>query len=355
VHVRTNRYGIGRAHFSEPLRKEKNPDTDKNIDRIYATLEGKTLDGRMGTHFESYSLQDDPALRITPVKAILKPGDPIEAELESSVPKRRVRVDLVQTETQTILASQELNMSHVKAHVTFSADKQFTGTIALAAYPLNTETESYSMYSRMAAASVLFPKPSNLMLDAKPVKTTYRPGEAATVNLRVRGSEGESVDGALGVLVYDQALEELARTEASLFTSGYEHIDPRLGFRSFEEDNDSIAGISVKQLLNRATDATVPADLELVAQALLFNRTGVPLRLESSDSPRYLEQVFQKQIRSTLDPVAKLMQEHFSNTGHFPADDTEYASFLKEKGMDASHLSDPWGTPLPYPALLSVA
>ena len=345
VHVRTNRYGIARAHFSEPLQKEKDPNTDKDIDRIYATLGAKTLDGRTGSHIESYSLQDDPALRITPVKAILKPGDPIEAELESSVPQRRVRVDLVQTETQTILASQELNMSHVKAHVTFSADKQFSGTIALAAYPLNIETRPYLMYSHMAAASVLFPKPRNLMLDAKPVKATYRPGEAASVNLRVRSPEGESVEGALGVLVYDQALEELARTEASLFTRGYEHVDPRLGFRSFEEDNDSIAGISVKQLLNRAPDATVPADLELVAQALLFNGTGVPLRLESSDGPRYLEQVFQKQIRSTLDPVAKLLQEQFSNTGHFPADDAEYASFLKEKGMDASRLSDPWGHP----------
>ena len=343
VHVRTNRYGIARAHFSEPLREEKNPDTDKNIDRIYAVLEAKTLDGRSGTHLESYSLQDDPALRITPVRAILKPGDPIEAELESSMPQRRVRVDLVQAETQTILASQELNMSRVKAHVTFLADQQFSGTIALAAYPLNIGTEPYSMYSRMAAASVLFPQPSNLMLDAKPVKTTYRPGEAASVNLHVRSSEGESVEGVLGMLVYDQALEELARTEASLFTRAYEHIDPRLGFRSFEEDNESIAGISVKQLLNRASNVTVPVDLELVAQALLFKGTGVPLRLESSDSPRNFEHVFQKQIRSTLDPVAKLLQEQFSNTGHFPADDAKYASFLKEKGMDASRLSDPWG------------
>jgi len=345
VHVRTNRYGIVRAHFPERLRKEKNSEANKDIDRVYAALEAKTSDGRTGTHLESYSLQDDPALRITPLKAILKPGDPIEAELESSVPQRRVRVDLVQTETQTILASEELNVSHAKAHVAFSGDKQFTGTIALAAYPLNVETESYSMYSRMATASVLFPKPSNLILDAKPVKTTYRPGEAAAVNLRVRSSEGESVEGALGVLVYDQAVEELARTEASMFTSGYEHIDPRLGFRSFEEDNDSVAGISVKQLLNRAPDTTVPADLELVAEALLFNHTAVPLRLESSDSPRYLEQVFQKQIRLTLDPVAKLLQEQFSNAGHFPADDAEYANFMKEKGIDASRLSDPWGRP----------
>jgi len=156
-------------------------------------------------------LQEDPALRITPEKAILKPDDRIEAELESSVLRPRVRVEVVQTDTQTILASQEVNLSHASTHVTFPPDKQYTGTIALVVYPLNIETDSYSMYSRMAAASVLFPNPTNLRLDVKPVKTTYRPGESATVNLRVRGSEGEPVEGALGLLVYDQALEELAR------------------------------------------------------------------------------------------------------------------------------------------------
>src|SRR6266478_5656239 len=343
AHVRTNRYGIGRVRFSEPLRKEKDRDRDKDVARIYAALESKTLDGRTGHHLESYSLQEDPALRITPEKAILKPDDRIEAELESSVPQPRVRVEVVQTDTQTILASQEVNLSHASKHITFPPDKQYTGKIALAVYPLNIETESYSMYSRMAAASVLFPKPTNLRLDIKPVKSTYRPGEAATVTLHVRGSEGEPAEGALGLLVYDQALEELARTEASLFTRGYESIGPPLGFRSSEEDNDSIAGVSLKQLLNRAPDAAVPPDLELVAQALLFNRSGVPLRLESSDSRRYLNQVFQKQVHAALDPVAKLLQEHFSNTGHFPKNDAEYASFLKDEGVDASTLRDPWG------------
>jgi len=343
AHARTNRYGIACVRFSEPLRRKKDQGRDKDVDRIYVALEGKTLDGRTGYHLESYSLQDDPALRITPLKAILKPGDPIEAELESSVPQPHVRVELIQADTQTILASQELNLSHTSAHVTFSPDKQFAGTIALAAYPLNIEIEPYSMYSRMAAASVLFPNPTNLQLDVKAVKRTYRPGEAASVNLRVRGSEGEPVEGALGLLVYDQALEELAQTEASLFTSGYERIDSRLGFRSFDEDNESIAGVSVKQLLNRGPDAAVPPDLELLTQALLFNRGSVPLRLESSGSPRYLDQIFQKQIRPVLDPVVELLEEHFSNTGHFPADDAEYVSFLKEKGIDASRLSDPWG------------
>ena len=342
--VRTNRYGIARVRFSEPLRNEKNDD-NKRSERIYVALEAKTPDGRPGRHLESYSLQEEPALRITPVKAILKPGDPIEAEVESSVPQVRVGVEVIQTETQAILASQELKLSHTSGRVTFPVNEQFTGRLLLAAYPLNVEVEPYAMYSRTASASVVVPKPSNLQLDVKPVKTTYRPGEAATVNLRVRDPEGDPVEGALGLLVYDQAVEELARTEASLFTGGYERFDSRLGFRALDEESDSIGGISVGKLLNRQPDAAVPQDLELVAEALLFTQGGAPLRMESSDNPRYLDRVFQKQIHSALDPVTKLLQEHFTDTGHFPVDDVEYASLLREKGIDASHLIDPWGRP----------
>ena len=342
--VRTSRYGIARVRFSDPLRNEKN-DKNKRTDRIYVALEAKGPDGRSGRHLESYSLQQEPALRVTPVKAILRPGDPIEAEVESSVPQVRVGVEVIQTETQAILASQELKLSHTSGRVTFPVNEQFAGKLLLAAYPLNVEVEPYAMYSRTASASVVVPKPSNLQLDVKPVRTTYRPSEAATVNLRVRDPEGDPVEGALGLLVYDQAVEELARTEAGLFADGYERFDPRLGFRSLDEESGSIGGISVRELLNRQPDASVPEDLELVAEALLFTQGGAPLRMESSDTPRYLDQVFQKQIYSALDPVTKLLQERFTDAGHFPADDAEYANLLREKGIDASHLIDPWGRP----------
>lgn len=342
--IRTNRYGIARVRLSEPLRKEKDEE-NKSADRIYVALEAKTGDGRAGRHLESYSLQEEPALRITPVKAIFKPGDPIEAEVESSVPQVRVGVEVIQIDTQAILASQELRLSHGSARITFPPDEQFTGVLSLAVHSLHIEIGRYSAYSRAAGASVVFPKPRNLQLDVKPVKATYRPGEAATVNLRVRDSEGEPAEGALGLLVYDQAVEELARTEASLFTDGSDRIDPRLGFHLLNEDSDSAGGVSLNQLLNREPQAPVPADLELVAEALLFNRGGGSVRVESSDSPRYLDQVFQKKIHAALDPVTRFLQEYFSETEHFPIDDAEYANLLKKKGIDSSKLRDPWGRP----------
>jgi hypothetical protein len=342
--VRTNRYGIARVRFSDPLRNEKN-DKNKRTDRIYVALEAKDPDGRTGRHIESYTLQEEPALRVTPVKGILRPGDPIEAEVESSVPHIRVGVEVIKTETQAVLASQELKLSHTSGRVTFPVNEQFTGRLLLAVFPLNAEVEPYAMGPRMASASVVVPKPSNLQLDVKPVKTTYRPGEAATVNLRVRDAKGNSVEGAFGLLVYDQAVEELARTEASLFTGGYEKFDPRIGFRSLDEESDSIGGVSISELLNSQPDAAVPQDLEVAAEALLFTHGGAPLRMESSDSPRNLDQVFQKQIHSVLDPAAKLLQERFTDAGHFPVDDAEFASLLGEKGIDVSHLIDPWGRP----------
>lgn len=342
--VRTNRYGIARVLFSEPLKKQRN-DENKSIDRIYVALEAKSADGRAGRHLESYSLEKEPALRVSPVKAILRPGDPVEAEVECSAPQIRIGVEVIQSDTHAILVSQELKLSHGSTRVTFPPNEQFAGVVSLIAYPVNLEVEPYSMYSRTAGASVLFPKPHSLQLDVKPVKTTYRPGESATVNLRVRGSDGEAAEDALGLVVYDQAIEELARAEASLSAGGYEQLDPRLGFRSLDEDSDSIGGVSLSQLLNREPQAPVPADLELVAQALLFKGGSVSLRAESSDTHRYLDRVFQKQIHSALDPVTKFLQEHFTDTGHFPADDGEYARLLKGKHIDVSGLLDPWGRP----------
>jgi hypothetical protein len=337
--VRTNRYGIARVHFPAPLHK------DQDVDRIYATFDAKTIDGRTGKHLESYTLLDDLGLRITPDKVVLKPGDPIEAQVEASVPGTRVRVELIQTDTQTILGSQDLKLSRGPSQLAFAPNKQFVGELVLAAYPLGVEIDPYAPARSMDAVSVLFPQPTKLQLEVKPTNTTYRPGEAARVNLRVRGPQGEPTEGALGLLVYDQALEELARNEASLSTDHRDDLDPRLGFRGFSDSGDSLAGISVKQLLDRTPGDPVTPDLELLAEALVSTHNFAPLRWESSDAPRYFNQIFQKQIHAVLDPILPAMNAQFTSSGHFPADDVELTKVLNLHGMEGYRLADPWGRP----------
>jgi len=156
---------------------------------------------------------------------------------------------------------------------------------------------------------------------------------------------GELAEGALGLLVYDQAVEELARTEASLTSGSYEHINPDLGFQTPLEEDNSIAGVHEKGLLNRAPSSPVPADLELVAQALFPSQAFAPMRLESSDSERNFSALFKDQIHPVLNPVSQGLLDYFSNTGHFPADASAYSSVLNKNGFDSSQLLDPWGRP----------
>src|SRR2546430_13359157 len=70
-----------------------------------------------------------------------------------SVPQVRVGVEVIQTETQAILASQELKLSHTSGRVTFPVNEQFTGRLLLAAYPLDRKsTRLNSSHSQISYA-----------------------------------------------------------------------------------------------------------------------------------------------------------------------------------------------------------
>lgn len=337
---RANKYGIARVLFSSPLLKE--PGTE----RVYAVIDANSSDGRTGKHLESYSFEENRVLRITPAKVILNPGEPIRLKIEASIPNDHIRVDVIRGDTQSILATQDVNLSRGANQLTFPPDEQFVGRMLVLAYPPDSKTFGYySSYAQVAAATVIFPQATTLKLEISPVKKSYRPGESAAVNLQVRSPEAELAEGAFGLLVYDQALEELASTEASLSTGSYESINPVLGFQDRVDDDPAIAGIHEKNLLNRAPGSSVPADLELVAQALYSSRSWAPIRLESSDSERNFGIIFSDRIHATLNPVTPGLMESFSATGHFPADNAAYSAVLEKNGFDSSKLTDPWGRP----------
>ncbi len=184
-----------------------------------------------------------------------------------------------------------------------------------------------------------------MKLDLHPLKASYRPGESATVELRVRSPQDDGTQSALGLLVYDQAVEELARSEAALSSSGGEAFDPHLGFQPLEEDTNSLAGISVHDILNLPPGQSAPSDVELVAESLLFSNYDVPILSENSNVDWGLEHSFEKTIRASLDPVVKRLADEFNVTGHFPADDSAFQKFIHQNSFDPSSLNDPWGRP----------
>ena len=338
VQVRTNRHGLARIRIPTPVQPSK------EHERVYLALDARTLDGRAGHHLESYDFTERD-LRVTPVKSMLRPGAAIEVDVESAIPQPRVRVELIDNDTQSILASQQVNLSHPSTRVTFVPDARYSGLLTIAAYSLDADLDRYSAPSHVAAASVVIPRATRLQLEVKPAKATYRPGESASVALRVRGIQGEASQSAVGFLAYDQALEELVRTEASRATYYEDRIAAKLGFSSFPAHDDSIAGISVDDLLNRAPESPAPADLELLAESIFAGNSYAAIRVDTSDRNQQYAQAFRTQISATLSHAIQILEDNFAENGHFPASDDEFAKILAAHSLKASLLTDPWGRP----------
>ena len=316
--------------------------------RVFALILAKAPDGRVAKHVESYSLEKDRTFRITANKVVLNPGDPIIAKIESSAPKSRVRIDVVRMDTQAILASQEIKLFRGSTQVVFPPDDQFVGKITLVVYaPDANISDDYSSATQgvAAAAAVVFPEPSTLKLDLTPVKKSYRPGDSAAVRLQVRSTQNVGTEGAFGFLVYDQAMEELARTEASLTSGNYERVSSVLGFQNPFDQDSSLGGIYERDLLNRAAGSPVSPEMELGAEALYAGQSWIPLRLGSSASDRNFSQIFSGEISHTLNPAIAAIENSSRNAGHYPADDAAYSAILNSAGLDALRFTDPWGRP----------
>ena len=60
---------------------------------------------------------------------------------------------------------------------------------------------------------MLFPRDRDLKLDVRLDRAEYQPGTDATVDFKVSTAEGRPANSALGVVIFDRAVEERARTD----------------------------------------------------------------------------------------------------------------------------------------------
>ena len=113
-----------------------------------------------------------------------------------------------------VLASQMVRAHGGRASLVFDGNDKFENDVAIVAYSFGIEAggDDYGP-SGVGIHTVLFPKDSELKVAIKPEKTTYRPGDEATVDFRVSTAQGELKKSALGLVIIDKALEERARID----------------------------------------------------------------------------------------------------------------------------------------------
>lgn len=336
--VHTNRYGIARVQARDPL-----PETlllkgsYSNVPRMMMLFEAADSHGKKGAHGEQLWLPDRPYLKINPVKALLRDGENIVADIHSSLPADRIFVDLVGPEG--LLESQQVVLHNGHAQVEFAYRPEFQHALMLDAYDLRIYPNHDLLYG---TAQVLYPNSEELNIGLHLEKAMYRPGDPAVAQFRVSSPDGRPATGALGIVVYDKAVAERVRTDEEFGSYGFHFGDYRW------EQYSSIAGVTYKDLATTKLNGPVSPDRELLAEAVL--RTGYwwDSRQFLEGTEDYLREpstVFAQTVQDSLAKAEEVLAKKYFADLEFPHNQEQLEKILNDAGIDFKALRDPWGMP----------
>jgi len=112
-------------------------------------------------------------------------------------------------------------------------------------------------------AAVIYPAPQELRVGVRMPKTTFRPVKMQR-GCPVKSPDGKAAASDLGVLVFDRAVADRVRSD--------EEFGREYGFSIFDYYSDyqnSVGGISYRDLLNLNAREPFSPDLDLVADLIL--------------------------------------------------------------------------------------
>src|SRR5207302_4979351 len=204
--------------------------------------------------------------------------------------------------------------------------------------------------TRIGTHTILDPHSHDLNVNVRTSRTSYRPGDAAQVSLRVRAPEGGQLQSALGVVVFDKAVEERSRSDQEFGHHFYSFNDSLQRFLGFDEQ---MAGVTLRGLQRTDMSKPVSAELELVAEVLLnLSRDYSPAFYGGDEYETEQAKVFGDSIKEELKPLREALATCYVRTAEYPNNAATLQRLLSQSQIDLSSLRDPWGTP--YRAVFSV-
>jgi A-macroglobulin TED domain/Alpha-2-macroglobulin family/Carboxypeptidase regulatory-like domain/MG2 domain/A-macroglobulin receptor binding domain/Alpha-2-macroglobulin bait region domain/Macroglobulin domain MG3 len=326
--LRTNAYGLAKMNNLKPPR-------DKDGDEVHLRFSARDARGAVGHRNESFDYRDTPGIRVTTAKSLYRPQEPLAINIVSTEKDLRVIVDV--SKEMQVIRSEMVRLRDGRGSINIPYDERFQNEIRVAAYADIAPREYVS-----DSHSVFYPYDQNLKLNVLPGKETYRPGEEAHINFNVSAASGKTLESVLGVVIFDRAVEERARTDRE-FGSGagfYGNYGSLLGW------DESLAGVTKKSLETLDLSKPQTEDFYLLAEILL-NRYGYysPNVFGGDDYELSLETIFTKLTTAQLKPVLDVISARYVSRLEHPSGEAELRRILSESGVNFDSVLDPWGTP----------
>src|SRR5262249_36317811 len=193
-------------------------------------------------------------------------------------------------------------------------------------------------------ANVVYPSNRELRLDLALNRASYRPGEEARADLRALTPQGRAAESALGVVIFDKAIEERARTDREFGGRSFGFYDC---FREMLGAGDGLAGITRRDLAQIDMSKPAPDGLDLVAEILLNQGEGRYRQryFVSDDFETKPDNVFRPVISSQLKPVETALDWQYWLKSVYPTGEAQLRRQMLLAGVDLDEMRDPWGTP----------
>jgi hypothetical protein len=247
-----------------------------------------------------------------------------------------------------LLSTQVVKLNHGQAAFTVPYDARFRGQIDVLVHAMTGVPESDRALGAMAA--VIYPSPQELRVGVRMPKTTFRPGENASVDVRVKSPDGKAAESDLGVLVFDRAVADRVRSD--------EEFGREYGFSIFDYYSDyqnSVGGISYRDLLNLNAREPFSPDLDLAAELILRGSpwdSAIVLGGGASNYARDAASYFNVGQDPNILKVGRALDQRYS-AGDYPRTESEFRQILKAASIDPDSVRDPWD--IAYRSVFSVS
>jgi hypothetical protein len=329
--IRTNKYGIAKVTGL------KLPDSNSSPDSPSLDFTARNGSGDTGQHTESFYYRDAPVIRIETDKALYRPGEMIKVSVTASEPEMNMIVDVARE--SNLIESRYVSLHNGTTTFTLRYRPEFQDEVTVSAYAKTPGAHRYDI--PFGSRTVLFPRDRDLKLNFRLDHADYKPGADATVDFRVSSPDGRPANSSLGIVIFDRAVEERARTD--------QEFGGRFGFYgSFSQwrgyDNQ-VGGITRKDLERIDLAKPLPEEMELVAELLLGADSYQPEFFNEEEFEANHASVFADLTALQMKPMGDLLETRYKNGGIYPTTGEALRRLLFESGTDFDQLRDPWGTP----------
>src|SRR5581483_11864071 len=331
--IQTNRFGL--AKYTAPTLLSSDDD-------LFIKARARDNEGRAGTFVGKIEVRDQPSIRITTDRIVYGKNQAIHGHLLCTEDKAIVTVDV--SAQGNVQKTFPVDISNHIGDFIIPYNRWFDGRVTITAFIPETEYRD-----SLTQKTVLYPATTELKVKIGLSQQESRPGSMIRANLATTDPNGSPILAAMGLNVIDSAIEVRARTDAE-----FGHTSRSPYFAELFDNKNSIAGVSIDDLYKYDPNKPLPAEIELVAEALLWDDNCCLGEDYPYFSSGYNENNrYNYQVKSLFEPTFSIhrnlllppLEEFQKKYGRAPATPNEVRATFKSASIDLNAIVDPWGNP----------